>query len=516
MGTSAVFALCARSCAPYLPGVLRNLDRLAGLYDHSGFVFVEGDSTDDTRAMLKAWAAGRTHATVLDLGGLDASHPRRTDRLAVCRNAYIQHIKASPLAAYDHLVVLDADEINRARIDLEAFARARDWLVEHDAAAVFANSLPFYYDILALRHPQWCPRDMGVDIRHRPDGMDEAAARQRFVCDRQIPIPVSAQPIEVESAFGGLAIYRMADALSDARYRGLTNSGKEVCEHVRFNQHVARSGRRLFILPWMTVGKQRAGLYSQDSRTLVLEHAGRRCELTGPPEQWLDPIAEAGGPAPGLPALARRIGAAAPGTVAVDLGAGIGEHIALCRLEGADLRFIAIEPSLSRLKYLMINCWSVPDLFAGVEVAWNCIGGCGPRAEETPSYASAPHALLEDILASRTTAPGQLSLVKLRGRLDHKNFRLELAFLSLARPALWISGPADRAGWRRLLDAAPEAWPYALAFDRRGSAVAVGQTSRQQGEVLELLGSHDVALLPERFARVFNVLRGELAVLEDA
>ena len=104
MGVSAVFALCVRSSGTHLPRVLKNLERLARLYDRSGFVFIEGDSIDDSKAILKAWVAERAQATVIELDGLDASHPKRTDRLAFCRNAYIDFIRASSLVAFDQLV----------------------------------------------------------------------------------------------------------------------------------------------------------------------------------------------------------------------------------------------------------------------------------------------------------------------------------------------------------------------------------------------------------------------------
>ena len=217
---------------------------------------------------------------------------------------------------------------------------------------MFANSLPFYYDIFALRHPTWRPRDMIRDIRSRPEGMNRDAARQRFVRDRQIPTPTTAAPIEVQSAFGGLAIYRMADALGGARYRGLTKSGRGVCEHVRFNHRVAQvGGRRLFILPWMTIGKQDVALYSQEARTVRLMHCGRSCALT----TALASGCEEPPGARSFARLARLIGEAAPGTLAIDVGAGVGAEVALCRMEGASLRFVAVEPSLSRYKHLTIT-----------------------------------------------------------------------------------------------------------------------------------------------------------------
>ena len=228
MGLSAVFALCARSTERTLPKIVGNLERLSEVYDQSAFILVEGDSTDDSKAFLKTWAAGRPRATVIDTDGFDARFPLRSDRLAACRNAYMDHIRSSELAGYDHLILLDADKVNHGRIDLAQFVRGRTWLIENDAAAVFANSQPVYYDIWALRHPRWCPEDIFAEIAREKARIGKSAAEQFYSYERKIPIAETAEPIDVQSAFGGLAIYRLSDALA-ARYVGLTDEGQEVC-----------------------------------------------------------------------------------------------------------------------------------------------------------------------------------------------------------------------------------------------------------------------------------------------
>ena len=67
------------------------------------------------------------------------------------------------------------------------------------------------------------------------------AAKFREVFARQIEIPAALPPIAVRSAFGGLGIYRLSAALA-ARYCGLDDAGREVSEHVAFNEAIARSG----------------------------------------------------------------------------------------------------------------------------------------------------------------------------------------------------------------------------------------------------------------------------------
>ncbi len=537
MGLSAVFALCVRSTARYLPGVLANLDALGRCYDRCAFVFVENDSEDDTRARLRAWTAQRPEAHLIELDGLDVAYPKRTDRLAACRNAYIDFIRNSPCASYDHLVMLDADEVNFGPIDLEGFVRGRDWLVQTGAAAVFANSLPFYYDIYALRHPQWCPRNMLKEVNWRPDGSDLGVARQRFVYDRQIPIPTTAEPVEVRSAFGGLAIYRMADALAGARYVGLNKHGAQVCEHVSFNRALVRAGKRLFILPWMTVGWDRAALAAQERSALSIHQGGRECRIVASPNHRLNEAQQLY--VRRLPALAALVSQAAPAGVAIEVGADVGQAVAACRLEGAGLRFVAVEASLSRFKYLLTNCRQSPDLFDGVNPVWSYVGrqkndeappplGAGwsvTTGTEPPAYARAPCSTVEGIFRSAASDTGDLSLLRLRTRgFDHEILADELPFLSTAAPVVWARarapGVEEKAAWARLLAEAAGVWPHVLAFDSLGSPLLAGGTADRRRALLDLIGDGrmddvEVALFPERFAEVFEAFRALLPDLAE-
>jgi hypothetical protein len=63
----------------------------------------------------------------------------------------------------------------------------------------------------------------------------------------QIYIPPTAAPIEVKSAFGGLAIYKTR-FLKGARC-GYSERGVPDCEHVSLHREIRNRGGRLFILP---------------------------------------------------------------------------------------------------------------------------------------------------------------------------------------------------------------------------------------------------------------------------
>lgn len=535
IGASAVFALCARSTESHLPGVLENLERLSGLYDRSAYVLVEGDSVDDTKAMLKAWAARRPDAMVIEMDGLAERLPRRAERLAACRNAYIDRIKGSPFEAYDQLVLLDADDVNNGPIDLDGFARARDWLTETEAAAAFANGRPFYYDIWALRHPSWCPGDYMDEARQARPAVNKGVAEERFCFSRQIPIAATSAPIDVESAFGGLAIYRMADALS-ARYVGLREDGEEICEHVPFNRDVARSGRRLCILPWLTIGiRHVGGGIPADSREVQLNPAGQGCTLVTPPDY---PLASLRQDAPFFgrryPVLARLIGKARPWSVAIESDAGVGEGVALCVLEPAVLRFIALEPDLMRLKYLNANRRGLHKRSKQIDQIWATLGDGGE-----PAFPGPARLRLEDILAERSIPPEEFGLLRLNSEQGDQAVLLsEMEFLKRSAPVVWTRAgsraPVEDAEWDRFLVEGAETWPFMIAFDDTGVALCAGQTTKKRRTCIDLLahvrrrralpaaygppptGFLELALFPHRFLPAYDAFLSRLPELADA
>jgi hypothetical protein len=207
---TCVFVGCARDCGAYLPAVFRNIEALSTAYERVAVVVCESDSSDDTAAQLAAFAARRPNVHVISKGNLAAQLPRKTERLALCRNACLEFVKSSPYASYDELVVLDFDDVNSGTIDVDGFVAARQFLhAQARAVAVFANPQPIYYDIWALRHETWCPTDCWKEVRTSTD----ADAREKYVDSKMIPIDPGSAPIRVVSAFGGLGLYRLEAAV---------------------------------------------------------------------------------------------------------------------------------------------------------------------------------------------------------------------------------------------------------------------------------------------------------------
>jgi hypothetical protein len=149
---------------------------------------------------------------------------------------------------------------------LQKFSDAIEFMSrEPNAVGVFANQEGPYYDMWALRHADRCPDDMWEAMFDlvSAHGLTDAAAYAQVVEPRIFQLDAQAEPLEVDSAFGGLGIYQCAAiAAAHPNYIGekvkiVNMAGVEgivkwqVCEHVAFNDSMRKSGGRLFVYPDM-------------------------------------------------------------------------------------------------------------------------------------------------------------------------------------------------------------------------------------------------------------------------
>jgi hypothetical protein len=259
----AVFAGCARDCAGPLPNVLRNIERLSDLFEDAAFVIIENDSKDQTKPILEEWGRSKTNFKLVCMDDLQFCS-LRTVRLAIARNMYLETIRNSGLGEFDYLFVMDMDNVNERELSAESVVKSVEFLESLPShAGVFANQSGAYFDMWALRHSALCPKDVWEEVLEYSlthSCSDDEAFDKTFK-RRIFSLPAESQPVEVSSAFGGIGIYKLSYALG-SRYAGhetkLIESPPDrfsipmqICEHVPFNEGIARQGGKLFILPWL-------------------------------------------------------------------------------------------------------------------------------------------------------------------------------------------------------------------------------------------------------------------------
>lgn len=211
------------------------------------FFLVESDSVDQSVQVLATLKSNEKYLSFVSLGSLKDKFPTRAERLAYARNVYLNALENNrEYKDCSILVVADFNDLNKllTRHAVESVFLDSYWSVRT------ANQTGPYYDIWALRHPIWSPNDCweSHQFLRRYRKFPELAL-YAAVNSRMIKIPKFSEPIAVESAFGGLGIYKR-DAIIGKRYAGIDqDTGREVCEHVPLNQSIARENLIIEVYP---------------------------------------------------------------------------------------------------------------------------------------------------------------------------------------------------------------------------------------------------------------------------
>lgn len=242
-GASIIFLGCARNCEASLPRSVAAVQRLRDLFAASEFHVFENDSTDRTPGLLRQWELDGV-LTLHSQTGLDALMPKRTERLAYGRNLLMTAALNRP--QFDYVCWVDMDGLIDESFDVSGFSSCFQFEEAWDA--VFPVSTGYYYDIWALRHPVMWPDDYMVRMNAEFDlALGVRSIVEIAMKSRQVKADAMLGWLPVESAFGGMALYKAA-ACRSGRYVGV-EEGREICEHVSFHRGICRAGGMLYINP---------------------------------------------------------------------------------------------------------------------------------------------------------------------------------------------------------------------------------------------------------------------------
>ena len=235
-----------RDSNKYLRSEVYRFHNLFSKLGPTSFFLVESDSRDGTTETLARLAKEIGSFNFVSLGDLQNLYPSRVERIAECRNRYVSEIRNSKvLSEATYTVVVDLDNKSNL-LTLEnvkvALNREVSW------SALFANQKQKYYDIFALRHPIWCPNNIIDEIEWFERYFPNYSAKELATFRKMITIPTESDLIQVESAFGGLGIYRTTCFLN-YDYAAIDSNRFLESEHVTFNRKIIKGGGNLFIDP---------------------------------------------------------------------------------------------------------------------------------------------------------------------------------------------------------------------------------------------------------------------------
>jgi len=236
----------ARNCEDVIEREVLEISSAFSKAKTLNLLIIESDSYYRTVTTLEKLSENNDFEFIT-LENLRNQYPKRTERIAICRNRYLEELRTRKEYKYiDYVVVADLDGVNS---ELTAIAVESCWKLSEDWDACFANQSKAYYDIWAVRHKRWCPNDCWQTYNFLySNGVSKFSALQAAVHSRMISISNDKDPIEVDSAFGGLGIYKKS-AISLGTYVGMDDNNEEFSEHVYLHKVMCDKGMRLYIVP---------------------------------------------------------------------------------------------------------------------------------------------------------------------------------------------------------------------------------------------------------------------------
>lgn len=186
-----------------------------------------------------------------------------TQRIAYCRNHLLQRARVD-LPSFDYYLATDIDKAASPKFTVNGFLS--NFIYPLSSWSIMAASQSgFYYDLWALRTWPVMPFDF-VKYSRQASFFSIAwqSSGEKLFSSHNKGIPSDHPLIEVQSAFGGAAIYNAKFITQECVYDGWMNQGfwffREQCEHVSFNECVRRNAGEgtVFINPMFETTEVRA------------------------------------------------------------------------------------------------------------------------------------------------------------------------------------------------------------------------------------------------------------------
>jgi len=232
-----VFSGPVKNCGKNLE---KNLNFLINLkkdnrIDLLDIFILEGDSTDNSKIILEKYNKN-SEIILFSENNLEEKLSNRVERIAYCRNLLIKEIENKEIS-YDFYIPLDLDVELFSQISTDDFLKILTRVQkDNDIDALFPFSVPFYYDLAALRAYGWLEEDVWIKFNKLAKKLKvgKIFLRILLIFNKQIKQPRNKKLIQVESAFGGIGLYKLKDEISSLHKYGLTDKAVSA-DHIAFN-----------------------------------------------------------------------------------------------------------------------------------------------------------------------------------------------------------------------------------------------------------------------------------------
>lgn len=222
---NVIFAGTCRNVEPYIKKILEYVDKCGKKFNSYCLIVYENDSSDKTREILEKNKKSNYYYIFED----NIQEKRRTVRLERGRNLIMDKVRE---LNKEYLIMIDLDNVNKRGTFVKTIDSCFD---NEDWDVICANQKRRYYDTYALRY---CDLTYDCGAKRPSDGKKCGEIKIKFPRNERI---------DVDSAFGGIAIYKLSSIPNHCKYNGKYDDGDEKCEHVDFNKCIKDSGKKIVI-----------------------------------------------------------------------------------------------------------------------------------------------------------------------------------------------------------------------------------------------------------------------------
>lgn len=236
-----------RNISKMFPLTQARVTKIAGMFRHADIFIYENDSTDETAQELKQWENEYifdksikslkvvTEKVQTEWFNTGCDKPR-LQAMANARNHYVDYLKEKGNDT-DYTIILDLDILGGYSYDGIAHSVSLMYC-DNSINVLGSNSLLFRPNMV---QPDVTERVFYDTFAYRAlgeDGFLEELSRMK----NKLVFERGEKPVEVNSCFGGMAIYNVPFSLKYS---------DEDCDHVTMHNKMRENGHRVFINPSM-------------------------------------------------------------------------------------------------------------------------------------------------------------------------------------------------------------------------------------------------------------------------
>ena len=223
--------ICAYMSEKGLPAVFDNIDEVAKLFEEVVVIISQDFSPDKTAEICLAYERQKKVRIQWPNHGFEGC---RTERIANARNAILKEVYTN-YADWDFFIMMDTNDYSCVtKIDTSVLD---EYLTREDWDALSFNREP-YYDIWALSFSPFLSSCWHFEKALQTIDRTKSAfiAKLKSIKDHQL--------LEVESAFGGFAIYR-TNKFDGCYYNGKFDGG--LFTNIQYIRNTEAAGSKLLM-----------------------------------------------------------------------------------------------------------------------------------------------------------------------------------------------------------------------------------------------------------------------------